>query len=685
MYKCECLHRDGKYYVEYAYTIDEYKNVYNGHYDTLKGGYIDLFATFDIEASMVKNDLRSLGADNDQYDGFMYIWQFCIEGHVIMGRTWKEYLSLLDYLAEVYELDHNRKLKIFVHNLSFEYVYIRDFSKFIKVFGYDNRAIIRAENEHFQYLCSYVLSNMNLAKLCENMECEHIKSKGDLDYSVIRTPSTILTPLELGYCFNDVRGLWEAINKYLEHDTLRTLPLTSTGFVRRDVRDNTRKNKKYRKQFLKRRLNDELYQLFKEAFRGGNTASNRYATGYPIHNVKSKDMTSSYPNVLLRFAEYPVGNFIRWAVEDVEDLAYAHEKYCTIGRYTFHHIELNEEATIPYIPFYKCKEVSEYMECFNGRVLWADELTITLTNIDFDIINGMYHYEDVVVNDYYVARKGYIANEIRDKIYEYYLKKCTLKYDPDKQYEYRLAKANLNSIYGLMAQDIIKDEWVLNDEGDLVLSDNRRGLDDYYGSYNSFTEYQCGCFCTALARLMLQRGIDLVGDDMIYCDTDSVKYQGDHEEAFNDLNDYIIRTSNEYCTVKSDDGKNYTLGLWDDDGDYDTYITLGAKKYAYEDKSGIHVTVSGLGKKEAAKELTEGRGLDDFRVGKVFTHSGRTVAQYNEHLGKHTIVVNGEDVETYSNIAIVPTTYTLGITATMYAQIMEYQDKVLTYEEVEDE
>lgn len=100
MYRCSCLHKDGKYYEEYAYTIDEYKNVYNGHYDTLKGGYIDLFATFDIEASMVINEKRSIGADNDQYDGFMYIWQFCIEGNVIMGRTWGEYLSLLDYLTD---------------------------------------------------------------------------------------------------------------------------------------------------------------------------------------------------------------------------------------------------------------------------------------------------------------------------------------------------------------------------------------------------------------------------------------------------------------------------------------------------------------------------------------------------------------------------------------------------------
>lgn len=684
MIKCLCLHNDGKYYEEYAYNLDEYKALDKGSYNDIKGGYIDLYATFDIESSMVLNNARTLTKDTPQYDGFMYIWQFCIEGVVIFGRTWDQYQALLVYLTKFFELGEKRKLKIFVHNLSFEYVYIRDFSKFTKVFGYDNRSIIRAQNECFEYLCSYVLSNMNLAKLCQNMGCTHVKAKNDLDYSVVRTPSTELTPIEYGYCYNDVRGLWEAIAKYLEFDTLATLPLTSTGFVRRDVRENTRKNKKYRKGFLKRKLNDELYQLFTEAFRGGNTASNRYATGYQIHDVKSKDMTSSYPNVLLRFPEYPVGNFIKWAVDDIDDLVYAHNKYCTVGRYTFTNIEIDPDATIPYIPFYKCSRVSEDLECYNGRVLHAAELTIALTNIDFDIINSMYKYDDVIVTDYYVAKKGYLADEIREKIYEYYLKKCTLKYDPDAWYEYMLAKAKLNSIYGLMAQKIIKDEWVLDANGDLVISEEQKTLDDYYNSYNSFTEYQCGCFCTALARLMLQRGIDLVGADMIYCDTDSVKYQGDHDADFKRLNDEIRKTNNEYCTVKSDNGKDYTLGIWDDDGEYQTFITLGAKKYAYTDQEGkIHVTVSGLGKRDAAAELEAGKGLDDFRIGKVFTHSGRTVAQYNEHLGRHIINVNGEDIVSYSNIAIVPTTYTLGVTSTMLAQLLSYSDKLICYEDLD--
>ena len=106
--------KERKYYEEYAYNLAEYKALAKGSYNDIKGGYIDLYATFDIESSMVLNDARTLTKDTPQYDGFMYIWQFCIEGVVIFGRTWDEYQALLEYLTKVFELGEKRKLKIFV-------------------------------------------------------------------------------------------------------------------------------------------------------------------------------------------------------------------------------------------------------------------------------------------------------------------------------------------------------------------------------------------------------------------------------------------------------------------------------------------------------------------------------------------------------------------------------------------
>lgn len=80
----------------------------------------------------------------------------------------------------------------------------------------------------------------------------------------------------------------------------------------------------------------------------------------------------------------------------------------------------------------------------------------------------------------------------------------------------------------------------------------------------------------------------------------------------------------------------------------------------------MHVTVSGLSKEKGAAELERGNGIADFKIGKLFTDSGRTVSYFNES-NIHSITITdytGKDstFTTASNIAIVDTTYTLGIT-----------------------
>ena len=56
----------------------------------------------------------------------------------------------------------------------------------------------------------------------------------------------------------------------------------------------------------------------------------------------------------------------------------------------------------------------------------------------------------------------------------------------------------------------------------------------------------------------------------------------------------------------------------------------------------------------------------------MFYNSGRTTAQYNS-AEVHDITVNGCTFSTASNLAIVVTTYTLGITDTMLDIIQRLQ------------
>lgn len=677
MFKVNCLY-DNEYRYETAYDINEidYRQLtFSILKDKKDIEYISLPITFDIETSTIKDEYKTLKEDRDIYEGFMYHWQVCLFGKVIFGRTWKDIKYLFDTLIECFNLGADRKLVCYVHNLSYEFHFMYKFFNFTNVFATDKHKILRCEYNGIEFRCSYYLSNMNLKKFIENSHgTHHQKGSGDLDYRKIYTPSTILTEKELGYCYNDVVGLYESILSLLKDDDLTTIPMTSTGYVRRDCRNAMRKNKKNRKLFVNSQLDIKQYNLLKECFRGGNTASNRYMTNMIINNVSSYDISSSYPYVMLS-EKFPTGKFMECSLTEPKDLEYYNNKYCTIGRYIFTNLRIKENVPIPYIPYSKCNAIKNPL-AYNGRILESDMLEISLTNIDYNIIQKQYDFDELFVKDLYIARKAFLPKELRDVIKEYYYFKTTLKDNDKKLYEYMKSKNKLNGIYGMTVTDILHDIIYFDSKSGEFTIEKEENIEKYYKSRNNFLSYQWGVFVTAYARKNLQKGLDAIGMDVIYCDTDSVKYVGNHDDVFEHINKEIIEYCDKNNIINYVDfkGKRFYLGVFDKEKGYDRFITLGAKKYAFEQNGDIGITVAGLNKKDGAKELKKKGGLEYFRDGEIFYNSGRTVAQYNND-DIHYITVNGEDIETASNIAIYDTTYTLGMTDEMKSIIETLKEK----------
>lgn len=666
MQQVECLY-DNDYRKEIAYNINDFpfkklKSIVKG-----KEKYISLPGTFDIETSTIKDEYKSIKEDRECYQAFMYHWQMCVEGFVVFGRTWKELLIFLNDLKNEYCLNDKRKLVIYVHNLSYEFQFMYKFFKINSVFASDVHKVLKCVcNDVFEFRCSYYLSNMSLAKFIENTpNTHHKKGVGDLDFRKVYTTLDNLTPRQLGYCYNDVLGLYECIIEKLKEDSLTTIPLTSTGFVRRDCRNAMRKNKANRIKFEKSKLTLEQYQLLKDCFRGGNTASSRYMTNYIINDVSSYDISSSYPFVMLT-EKFPIGKFMYYDFETIEDLEQYNKKYCTIGRYIFRNVRIKKGVPIPYLPIAKCQSI-ENVTNYNGRVLYADTVEIALTNIDYEIIKNQYDYDELYVSEFYFSRKDYLPEELRNVILnEYFYKKCLLKNVESKEYEYMKSKNKLNGIYGMSVTDMLHSTFNFNEENGEYEEEENTDLESFYTNRNNFLSYQWGVFVTAYARRNLQRAIDIVGLDTIYVDTDSVKFVGNHDVDFEKINNSIIEHNKNlhnkhYVTIND---KIMYLGLFEKEPGYDKFITMGAKKYAFEKNGKIGVTVSGLNKKLGANELVEKGGLEFFKEGEIFHNSGRTVAQYNNEC-IHTINVKGDVIETASNIAIIPTTYTLGMTDTM--------------------
>lgn len=632
--------------------------------------YINHLMTFDIETSTIEKT-------DGSFEGYMYHWQVCIDGYVCFGRTWKEFLTFLRKMNRALKnYDEKHKLVCYIHNFSYEFQFLYSWINLTDVFAIDKRKPLKAISKDFniEFRCSYLLSNMNLKKFIENTPNAHyFKGTGDLDYKKVFTPKTPLTMSQLGYCFNDVMGLYEAIIYLLRDDTLITIPLTSTGYVRRECRNNMRENKKNRKQFLDLKLDDKLYQMCKDAFRGGNTASNRYKTNFINYDVSSYDMSSAYPYAMIS-GLYPVTPFQEETITSLDMLDDYNNRYCTLAYYSFENVKLKKGIPFPYIPYSKCIEFiapsyegffkgKEY--CYNGRVLEAEFIKIAMTNYDYQIFINQYDYdeENVRVEDFFYSHKGFLPKQLTDTVIEFFTLKSQLKGIEDKEYEYMKSKNKLNALYGMIVTDIIRQEILFSDQWE---KGENSTLEEYYKKRNNFLTYQWGLFVTAICRTNLQKAIDKIGLDCIYIDTDSVKFGGEHDDVFEQINQEMIDwcTQNDIINYVEVGTKKFYLGLYDKEKGYDEFITLGAKKYAYKQNDKLGITVAGLNKKSGAQELERKGGLSNFKIGTEFFDSGRKTVYYNDDK-KHFITVQGCQIENASNIALVDTTYTLGMTDVM--------------------
>lgn len=645
---------------KYAYDVHEYEL---NKKSKKSGKYIYPFLTFDIETS---DYFYNNGND---YETFMYIWQVCIEDDVIFGRTWGDFFHFLRYVYKKLKLK-KEKIVVYVHNLSYEWQFMKMFFNWENVFAMGEHTVLKCSTDKFEFRCSYKLSNMSLAKYMENTEeCEYMKATGDLDYSKFRTPKTELTPIEYGYCYNDVAGLWQCVNHNLQEDDLSSIPLTSTGYVRRDCRNAMRKNKKNRIMFQKSRLTLKQYDMMIEAFRGGNTASNRYYTNRIIANVFSYDISSSYPYVLMAY-KYPTGKFMYASINDRDELLSYNHRYATIGRYTLVNVRLKDDhEPIPYIALFKSNKISSEREVYNGRVMSCEYINLTLTNIDFKIIDDMYEYDEMYVEDFYFSRTEYLSKELREVILKYFKGKTELKGIDEQYYYYMKSKNKLNAIYGMMVTALIRDEYDYHD-GVLKLKENvdrEKKLDDYYRSRNSFLTYQHGIWCTAYARMRFQELINKNKPYIVYGDTDSNKLTRECDDIVNAINQRVIEHEHDvnvpyHCNDRK--GNDVYMGIWDKEKSYDQFITMGAKKYAFMQDGELGVTVSGLNKKNAPKELQKLGGLEMFKEGTIFYDSGRTSAHYVD-CGLHTLIIGDEHILTGSYVTLIECEYTLGITESM--------------------
>ena len=674
--------------------------------------------TFDIETTSylkldgkIYNNLDYLKFNQEEKDNSikcscMYIWMFGINDTVYYGRTWTEFKDFIKLL------DNNiKELKyVYVHNLGFEFQYLKSNFHFESVTARKARQVMNAKlrDYNIEFRCSYLLSNCALAYIPKVFNLNVEKKVGDLDYNKLRHSETLLTDKEMGYCEYDCLVLYEYIKKEREeYKDIKHIPLTSTGKVRRELKELVQKDYRYKRLMYKAINTDpHVYNMLLDAFFGGYTHASYIWADTILKNVNSYDETSAYPYVLVTH-KFPSTEFKKSCVKRVEDMS---KKCAYLLRVKFKNIKCKYYNN--FISISKCKNIIKG-KYDNGRVIEAEELEITLTDVDFRFILDTYTCEYEILESYW-SIYNYLPKQFINFVLDKYVAKTKYKGVEGMEVEYSKEKNKFNALYGMSVTNMIKDNVIYKDEleewfeEELTNDEIVEKLE--IEKKKSFLSFATGVWVTAHARdNLLRRVIDL-DEYVCYCDTDSCKLvEGYDAEVFNKYNKSVeekIKFVSSVLDIPIDRfapcdkfGVPHMLGLFEHEIEkyqkysYNEFITQGAKKYAYksddfdkitnEIKERIHITVAGV-PKSGAKAL---KSLDDFRDNFVFRYedTNKNLVAYNDN--QEPVIItdylgNELYVDDKSGMCLLPNTYELSKAQDYAMLISDASSKRARFKEV---
>ena len=236
--------------------------------------------------------------------------------------------------------------------------------------------------------------------------------------------------------------------------------------------------------------------------------------------------------------------------------------------------------------------------------------------------------------------------------------------------EYAKEKNKFNALYGMSVTNMIRDEVLYDNELDWT----ERELENVEiieklneEKKKAFLSFAYGVWVTAFARSNLLKNVIQLDEYVVYCDTDSMKLkEGYNKEVIENYNKFVINKIKHVSKIleipydkfspKDSKGERHILGVFDNDGKYDEFITQGAKKYCYtkwidkekiKDDSNIQeikgnkakvleITVAGVPKTGALglKDITEFK--DNFKFD--FKYTNKNLLMYCENQENCSII-----------------------------------------------
>lgn len=646
--------------------------------------YVEHLAAFDIETSSYM--------DEGVKKAVVYSYALAIDDTIYHARRADEFFSLLENIAADMNLSLDNRLVVYVHNEAYEWQFIKHYMTWDSAFAIaSERRIARAVTTlGFEFRCSYILTNKPLEVVGNDVGVK--KMVGDIDHTKIRNSITPLSDEEMGYIDNDVRILIEFERQALAQEggtieqALRSIPITITGYVRRHMRKVALADPYYQELISDLTLNEETYALARHSYQGGYTHANSTLMGQECGETVAVDLASSYPSSMLQFT-YPMSTFHNMSYEFTpEDL-----DKCIGHVHFFVSFVANEAVSrypFPYISRSKVISITDPV-VDNGRVFSATRMCLTMTDVDWQIFRRCYDVESIEIANVMVASADYLPAAITDSIVSMYGDKTALKGVAGQEVNYQNAKVNVNGVYGSVSMDPVRIEYEFNAEDGSFTANVpsiEEAISKYNKSRNRYLYYPWAAWVTAYSRyVLLMTMYDLIdaGVTVMYCDTDSIyhkptpKAQAIIDRVNNEVRERLSTAMHYRWFYASDEevedalapkdtkGVRHHIGLFEVDGHYDNFKTLGAKRYAVEKDGEFKITVAGLSKK-AASYIKEIGGMDAFVDGLTIPaeKSGRLTHTYSEETVRDMVtdyLGNTCLMEQHGYIHLEPSPYVLTV------------------------
>lgn len=557
------------------------------------------------------------------------------------------------------------KTAFYVHNLAYDWVFLR--KHMMAEWGTPEHQLnIKPHYPLFIEFTngiilkdSYILAQRGLEKWAKDLDVQHKKATGYWNYTEVRQQDARFTPEEKTYIEHDTLAGVECIQKTMDvlHKKIYSLPYTATGIPREQVQKLAKANGG-KDLFNKIVPAFEIQQILEKVFHGGFTHNNRHYVERIIRGlIEAYDEASAYPYAMLGY-KFPMGRFSPWKPCRIDFILNNAEDYAYIFKLILIKPRLKtDNIPMPALQISKAEKMINVVED-NGRVLCAEYFEIYLNEIDLEVIAEQYDYESALCIDVYYSHKEYLPRWFTDYVYKCFVDKTMLKGgDPVL---YSVAKAKLNSLYGMCVQkpvkEMIEEDYQYGTYSIAEDQDPKELYEKYVKNRRSVLPYQWGVWVTSIAFRNLFK-IGSYAGTWIYSDTDSCYGMDWDKEG--------LETYNESCRERlrargyggvQHRNREYWLGICELDGTYTEFISVGAKRYACRDINGLlKITVAGVPK---AGVLCLKDDLHNFKAGFVFDGetTGKNGHTYFIEEGTY-IDENGN--ERGDSIDLSPTTYVL--------------------------